>query len=160
MKNRPSGINIHAALCSKPISLHYTNDVGGATQGFIEFMSPEFIQKWHPRLHADPTLIQHLPVVQCLPLSTILKQIGVPRIDLWILDTEGAELSVLEGVDFSSVTINTVIMECDSHDPAKNDKKMDLLRNNGFKCELVVRNCMCTHRTFVPSVAPVKTTSF
>jgi len=40
---------------------------------------------------------------------------NVKHIDIWILDTEGAEESVLRGTDFNEVFINAVAMECDEH---------------------------------------------
>ena len=36
----------------------------------------------------------------------------------------------------------------------KNDRKMALLEDQGFECALVERNCMCKHKTFVPSQSP------
>ncbi len=35
-----------------------------------------------------------------MPLDQLLEPFGVRHVDLWILDVEGAELSVLRGVDF------------------------------------------------------------
>jgi hypothetical protein len=40
---------------------------------------------------------------------------NVKHVDIWILDTEGAEESVLRGTDFNEVHINAVAMECDEH---------------------------------------------
>lgn len=139
------------------MTLHYTNDAGTAVQGFVEFMAPDFLRKWHGKLFKNSSLINELPMVQCLPLKSVLKQMAVTHIDLWILDTEGSELSVLQGVDFNAVTVSTIIMECDQHDPTKNAQKLKLLNSNGFRCELYMRNCMCTHQDFVPTPASVKT---
>jgi hypothetical protein len=47
-------------------------------------------------------------------------------------------------------------MECDEHDVSKNKRKTDILENNGFKCELVERNCMCKHNSYQASSAPTK----
>jgi len=41
-----------------------------------------------------------------------LKEISVTHVDIWILDTEGAEESVLKGTDFNAVHFNAVAMEC------------------------------------------------
>ena len=74
--------------------------------------------------------------------------------DVWILDTEGSEVSVLQGVDFDDIRVSTIVVECDQHDPAKNKQKVDILSKNGFHCDQILRNCFCAHKTFVPSKAP------
>lgn len=70
-----------------------------------------------------------------------------------ILDTEGAEESVLRGTDFHAVHFDAVAMECDEHDVHKNERKTSILESHGFKCRLVERNCMCKHDRYVPSSA-------
>ena len=78
------------------------------------------------------------------------------HVDIWVLDTEGAEESVLKGTDFTSVRFNAVAMECDEHDTIRNKRKTDILENNNFKCTLIERNCMCKHNDYVPSSAATK----
>lgn len=68
--------------------------------GFIEFMAPSFIKKWHGRIYNNKTRIEDLPTVQCLPVKYLLRELNVKHIDIWILDTEGAEESVLKGNDY------------------------------------------------------------
>ena len=70
-----------------------------------------------------------------------------------ILDTEGAEESVLRGTDFDAAQFDAVAMECDEHDVQKNERKTSILESHGFKCQLIERNCMCKHERYVPSSA-------
>ena len=154
--NRENAINIHGALCSEPRLLHYSSLGVLPVRGFVEFMTPSFLKKWHGKIYNNKTRIDELPTVQCLPVKSLLREINVKHIDIWILDTEGAEESVLRGTDFDAVRINVVAMECDEHDISKNKRKTDILENNGFKCELIERNCMCRHRLFTPRAAPEK----
>lgn len=116
-------------------------------------MSPSFIKKWHGRVYNNKTRIEDLPTVQCLPVKTLLRELNVKHIDLWILDVEGAEESVLKGTDFNNVRFNVVAMECDEHDNAKNERKTSILEANGFQCILVERNCMCKHKEYKPYTA-------
>jgi FkbM family methyltransferase len=155
--NREKAINVNGALCSEPKLLHYSSQGVIPVRGFIEFMTPSFIKKWHGKVHNGIISIDSLPTVQCLPVKHLLRELNIRHIDVWVLDTEGSEESVLKGVDFSAVHISTVAMECDAHDLEKNRRKTDILEANGFRCELVERNCMCAHKDFKPSVAPVKT---
>lgn len=137
--------------------LHYSSYGVIPVRGFIEFMAPSFIKKWHGPIWNNKTRIEDLPTVQCLPVRTLLRELSVTHIDLWILDVEGAEESVLKGTDFDKVRINVVAMECDEHDNTKNNRKTSILEANGFKCFLVERNCMCKHKEYKPSTAEVLT---
>jgi len=157
ISNRPHAININCALCNEPQLLHYSSEGVLPVRGFIEFMSPSFIKKWHKNFYNNRTKLEDLPAVQCVRVNTILKELRVEHIDIWILDIEGAEESVLRGMDFSSVRINAVAMECDEHDIVKNSRKTDILEANGFKCQLVERNCMCRNKLYTASAAPQKT---
>lgn len=154
--NRDKAININGALCSEPKLLHYSSVGVIPVRGFIEFMAPSFIKKWHGRVYNNKTKIEDLPTVQCLPVKALMREINVKHVDIWILDTEGAEESVLRGTDFNQVHFNAVAMECDEHDISKNERKTSILEANGFKCTLVERNCMCKHKDFKPSEAPAK----
>lgn len=154
--NRINAINVNGALCSEPKLLHYSSLGVLPVRGFIEFMSPSFIKKWHGKIYNNKTSIDELPTVQCLPMKRLLKELNIHHIDIWILDVEGAEESVLKGVDFQAVNINAVAMECDQHDNSKNSRKTDILENNGFKCQLVERNCMCKNTKYAPHAAPAQ----
>ena len=94
--------------------------------------------------------------MQCVTVKSLLADLNVKHIDIWVLDTEGAEESVLRGTDFNSVNIRAIAMECDDHDLEKNKRKTDIIEANNFKCQLVERNCMCKHNDYIPSSAAVK----
>jgi hypothetical protein len=49
------------------------------------------------------------------------------------------------------VHFNVIAMECDSHDAAKNARKVALLEKHGFECEQFEINCMCKHKSFKAS---------
>lgn len=154
--NRQNSVNIHGALCSEPRLLHYSSEGVIPVRGFVEFMTPSFLKKWHGKVYRNITKVEDLPAVQCVPVKQLMKQINVHHIDIWVLDTEGAEESVLRGTDFQELHVNAVAMECDEHDLSKNARKTDILEANGFKCHLIERNCMCKHNDYTPKSAPTK----
>ena len=154
--NREHSINVHGALCSEPRLLHYSSLGVLPVRGFIEFMSPSFMKKWHGKIYNNKTSVDSLPTVQCLPVRTLWRELSVKHVDLWILDVEGAEESVLSGTDFKAVDVSVVAMECDEHDNAKNNRKTSILEANNFKCKLIERNCMCVNNNYSPSAAPEK----
>lgn len=146
--NRELAINVHGALCSEPRLLHYSSLGVIPVRGFVEFMTPSFLKKWHGKIYNKIIKIEDLPTVQCLPVKLLLGELRVKHVDIWILDLEGAEESALIGTDFNAVHFNVVAMECDAHDIGKNARKTDILEANNFKCILVERNCMCKHNDF------------
>ena len=51
--------------------------------------------------------------VPCRPLSAMLEEYGVTRINFFSLDVEGAELKVLETFDFDKVKIDVLMVEAE-----------------------------------------------
>lgn len=117
-------------------------------------MQPDFLKKWHPKLAENASLINELPTVQCLPAKFLFQELGLRHIDVWVLDVEGAEESVLRGMDFNEVFVNIVAMECSNWDPEKNKRKVKLVESHGFQCVQVDRNCMCRNKHFEPRASP------
>ena len=68
--------------------------------------------------------------VPCAPMAHFLQ--GVVRVQLFSLDVEGAELIVLETIDFRAIEIDVFLIEMDEHDPVKNWKIRTLMRNLGY----------------------------
>jgi hypothetical protein len=149
-QSRPDAVNVHAGLCDKPQTLHYTNTPRAAINGFVEFMSPPFLAQWHPRLVANPQLILSLPFVHCLPLSMILRHLKIKHIDVWILDIEGAEYFALQGVNWGAVSISTIVMESDFTNRTREVQKIDFLKSKGYICEMVSTSFRMTMFTSSP----------
>jgi len=51
--------------------------------------------------------------LQCIPLYTIIKAAGNPRINLLVLDLEGADLDVLRTIPWQKVDIEVLAVETD-----------------------------------------------
>jgi FkbM family methyltransferase len=71
---------------------------GGAVGGTDEYSDPEFLNAWHSGRNAR---VQSA----CVPLELILDATGLLDIHLFSLDVEGAELAVLETVNWSVTNI-------------------------------------------------------
>ena len=92
IKNRPSCINIHSALCDKPREVVLVkNSNHPAVDGIEELMSSSIQKQWHANSN-----VSSRDRIRCLKVSNILRTLHVSRIDLWVLDVEGAELPVLK----------------------------------------------------------------
>jgi FkbM family methyltransferase len=118
--------------------LHYTNGDARAVQGFVEFMSPDFLRSWHPKIFHNEIKLEDMPTVQCVPLSRLAEEINLRMVDIWILDVEGAELSVLQGTNFEELFVRVIVMECDGSAEEKDRQKREILAKNHFTCEQVL----------------------
>ena len=147
--NRPESLNIHSALCSRREPLHYAlhNGKGSPASGFWEFMSDNMKNAyWGGGGKAE------LVLVPCRPLGPMLAMLGITHVDLWVLDVEGAELEVLQTVDFATITFDVIVVEQDGGNKAKDEAVRALLRSKGYKLdkEGVVRNDWFIREGFVP----------
>jgi len=86
-------------------------------------------------------------------LSSLLHMLHLTHVDLWILDVEGSEHSVLRSFDFNKVHFNAMIVECQG---GEEDSKITsgILSKYDIDCKLIDRNCFCTHKDFKPSARP------
>ena len=156
--NRKKSTNINAALCNNETEMHYISKPSqGAVNGIYEFMSEDLKKIFHLDILNNPSLLSSYPTVMCKSPKNLFSMLGIRRggfydIDIWVLDVEGAELEVLKGVDFNLVTIKYIAMECDGNGETERDRaKIEFLAEVGYKCTFVERNCMCAHKSFVPS---------
>lgn len=156
--NRPNSINIHAALCNETRTVHFVpSKINPAVSGILEFMNPSFVEMWHNEifqgLQSKNMTVDDLPTIQCLKLSSLLHMLHLTHIDLWVLDVEGSEHSVLASFDFNKVHINTLIVECQN---GEEDVKAtsDVLKSHGIDCQLIDRNCFCVNSKYKPSKRP------
>lgn len=158
--NRSRAINIHGGLCSEPSPLHYSSAGITPVRGFVELMPAEVLKRWHNAVFENRTKLDELPVAQCLPARILFEELHLKHIDIWVLDVEGGEESVLRGVDFDAVRINAVAVACDDHDLAANKRKTNILESHGFDCLWVGHNCMCKNKSFSPRTAPKQSVSW
>ena len=114
---------VNAAICENATNVHYralkSNDAKfSLTGGIIEFMSNRFARKMHNvKLMKDPVTHKavidyealardpNVHVIQCLPLKEILSEAQVTRVNLFVLDVEGGELSILHRCTYLSSSL-------------------------------------------------------
>lgn len=124
-KNRRDSICVHAAVCGRFQTVHYHS--ASMVGGIFEFMAEEFKERFHKNLTVDM-----LPAVPCVPLMFILDKFGIGSIDMWSLDVEGAELEVLQTVDFSRLDVKVLVVELHGYDKERDAKVVSLLERAGF----------------------------
>lgn len=162
---------VSAAICSNEQVLHYAMPPRAEyqmTAGIVEFMAPHFMKQFHPALFAlasrtvngvkgfnasqidwtNPSLrALSITPVACLPITRVLEHAQITHVNLFILDVEGAELSILDGIDFTRFTFDVLLVE-------KTHAKLlrDFFEKSDY--ELVAdrgRNYWFKHKNFVAS---------
>jgi FkbM family methyltransferase len=109
------------------LSMVFDSSHGGAMLSGI----PEHMDQlqWVERIRKPMKLNQILATVPCHRIDTVLNDCGVKIVDYLSIDTEGAELEVLRGIDFESVQVNIIGVE---HTHTFSEV-YDLLTTSGFE---------------------------
>ena len=147
-ENRTDAIAVHVGLCDVPRVLDFATSVHQHRHGFLEFMPASYRKRFHAHIMQDSISPQ-----PCVPLQAVLDQLQVNRVDLWIVDTEGAEEVVLRGVDFSRVSIPVILIDAEFHTQLGSTSRFDYLREHGYSCRQVKSNVLCVHMDFQRSAS-------
>ena len=121
--NRPGAIHILGAICFGA-STQFQTGTNRATGGIAQDMSEFHIDRWTDK----STGVLEVP---CMMLSDVFKNNGIDHVDIFFLDVEGGELTVLETFDWS-VPINIIVVEMDGSNPSKDENVRNILRNHGY----------------------------
>ena len=128
-KTRPRDTTVNAGVCDKVQDLHYVG-VGGTVSGIWEFMAPSFRETWWKDVDFNDS--EMVKPIRCLPLSKILSDHHIQFVDVFSLDVEGAELKVLESLDFSTIAFGAIFVEADDTNVEKNEAVRTLLQSNHY----------------------------
>jgi hypothetical protein len=126
--NRPSAIVVGEIVCEGG---EVTFIRGGATAGAVKYFAPAFYKRWYVTPNPDRKL-----TLQCQSLSSILETVhrrsGVNCYDFFSLDVEGAELSVVQTIDFTRFHFKVIVVEEDGSNVTREEALADILRSNGY----------------------------
>ena len=161
--NRRDALNVHLAICKTPRVVHWLAEpepvvdlthlkpaevaalapetrgaqkvqIGSGVGGIYEFMPPALIGAFYPAVAAKgAAAVDDLPAVMCRPLAPVLGMFGISHVNIWVLDVEGAELEVLEAMDFAAVSFDVVLVEADGGNPVKDAGVIALMKHRGFE---------------------------
>ena len=98
VKNRPHSININMAGCLEEGELSFTERKEDLAVSHLTSLTQ------------GGTTGENYTVL-CGPISKYLKMLGIDRVELFFLDVEGAELTVLESINFTTLRIHYMIVE-------------------------------------------------
>lgn len=112
-RTRPAMRVAHAACVAADFDASHTTitDVGLMSMTGESRFTPETRADWLDRgagfTGRDPQDIE----VPALPISTVLEKQGLTKVDLLLLDVEGAEIDVLRGLDFNRHAPTWIVAE-------------------------------------------------
>ena len=121
--NRPDATNVFGAICPGK-SITFLTGRDPATGGGAKDMSEGHQKTW---TNENSTLVE----VPCMLMPAVFKKHGIKHVDLFILDVEGGELTVLETFDWK-VRINIFVVEMDGSNPKKDEAVRQLLHGRQY----------------------------
>jgi hypothetical protein len=138
---RPNQISVHAAICGEARDVHWADstvkgfDHNSVVSGIAEFLHPEHRARFQTKL-VDTQLtweqnVDRLPVVRCLPLGVILGALEAFHINFFVLDVEGAEMSVLTSLDWARFSFDVLAIES-QYSSEDNDAIQRFLSDRGY----------------------------
>lgn len=150
-KRRRKSEFILSAVCNDPKPLTYVSKEGTGA-GILEFMpedqqirnrkmcvtAPPVLQKADDDNSAAIAVESHrgsctLTPIQCIHLGDMLRQRGVQKIDMFVLDVEGAELEVLRTLRLNEIPVHFFLIELDGKAPEKDSMVRCILRQNNYE---------------------------
>lgn len=100
-RDRLDSINVQAALCASPRKVHYIDAKrSAAVGGILEYMPQAFVREYYkmPDFVSARNLENNtftfsgvdpgkcnISIIDCVPFSTVLNEIGIVQADLWVL---------------------------------------------------------------------------
>jgi FkbM family methyltransferase len=123
VQNRPDAINIFGAMCMGT-STTFQTGTNRATGGIAQDMSDLHKTRWTD----ESTSLVEVP---CMLLSDVLRSNGIDHVDLFFLDVEGGELTVLQTFDWT-VPIDMFVVEMDRTNVQKDEAIRVMLRSRGY----------------------------
>ena len=132
VNNRPDDITVNAAVCDEPRTLHYWfNAEKRFIGGVWEFTSPAFRGRYWQGVKLEDTT-----PVECAPMNQILdekyRDEDYHYFDFYSLDVEGAELMVLQSIDFSKTGFGIIVLEADNTNERRNLAIRTFLESRGY----------------------------
>lgn len=133
-KNSEDAFAVNSAICAEPQVVHYAD-----SGGIMEFMVDNYLERFYPAaLAIQRDQWDSLPFatkVSCMPLLAILHHIKVKHVNWFLLDVEGAELTILRSIDFSKIIFDVVAVETERRfrAPENYDQVVALMDTNGYR---------------------------
>ena len=148
LQKRPHAIVIHSAICDKRQTVHFYGN--NHASGIVEFSQLSDANK--------EAAMKRAVAVECLPLADIFQGINVSHVNFFVLDVEGAELNILQSIDWSLTSFDVLAVETERSNrrPGYAEEVTAFMRAKGYAAveNIPGRNSWYTRVGFQPSRRP------
>lgn len=159
--NSPDAYSFNAVCCSSAGYFHVINAPHHESLGgILEYMSEGFLMRYHKQIYRLPaenrTSHPHVYKVH-IPRAYIFSHIKVFHVNFFILDVEGAELTVLKSINWEQIQFDIISVEIEAiNRPTGYGKEVRVyLANRGYRyLNTIGRNAWFMHQFFIPSSQP------
>lgn len=131
-ENRPDATTVFGAMCLGD-SIEFQAGEHGATGGVAQDMSETHKDRW---TNSDTGVV----TVPCMQVTKLLEDKKIDHVDVFFLDVEGGELSVLETIDWGKVQIDMFVVEMDGTNKQKDDAVKTKLQEQGYTIPFSMRD--------------------
>lgn len=145
---RINAIAVNVGLCADPSVLKFATSTLAGRHGFVDFIPATFKRHWHA--NSSKVSMSMLP---CIPVQAILDKLQISKIDVWVIDAEGAEEVALRGIDFNRVVVSVIVIDSELHAQVGSTSRFNYLRQYGFRCHANKWNVVCVNNIFTKSVS-------
>lgn len=114
---------------------------------FTQLMTDDFRASKFAKMTNEK--VNLLPTVECVRLTDIIGRFGIHNVDLFSLDVEGTELSLLKAIDFDMFSASAILVEVQPNSPSVKP----LLSSAGYvQDENIGHNNVFLHPDFKKSI--------
>jgi FkbM family methyltransferase len=99
--------------------------------GILELLSPGHIERINNDIHLHNGSFHDIPV-ECKKINTILNKHQILDFDYVSVDTEGAELAIIESLDFELYQFKILSIEANKENNHRNNRIKNLLQKQGY----------------------------
>ena len=126
--NRPNCHNFNYAISEIEGEVEFIGD--GPLGGMTHTMHEKHRKGWN--LDEKPSFM-----VKSVPISKIVDELKVEKVDLFSIDVEGGELEVLKTFNWN-IPVYIVLIEIAKHDLIKDDQCREFLNKKGFEFDMEI----------------------
>lgn len=108
-KHRPDALALNLLVCDDFRSMRFSPM--GTQGGIVDHMTDAFLKDWHLRGTDDRASFierQSIPLVECVPLGWVFEQLDIWKMDVLVVDLNGAELAALQSINFDFIVAQVV----------------------------------------------------
>ena len=130
----PNNVLVNAVVCEEGKVVKFAHPSANSNRAnIVAANAGAGITGVIPKRSHDVFGLRMTTALTCKPLSAILGEAGVRHVDFFSLDCEGAELAVLETLDFDAVKVLVIMIEQKGENPEKDGAVRALMGRHGFR---------------------------